>query len=220
MHFLLFFSCIFCCFFLTFFINKTCEISVDLPMKIPRICTIQYPLFHALFIVFSSIFICFCHAFFVVFSYIFCCFLHAFSIAFFHRFLTHFSSKFSFIFRRHIISQYICYATVGHAALFPFVLVDEHSLPSLTAASPGGASSENEMSQSIRLHISRARTQRNEDLCLRPRLSRSTATPSSPWHRKRIISQSSIQHRFGHPEGKLKMSAARTKSGCMKKVCE
>ena len=92
-HFLLFFSCIFCCFFHTFFINKTCEISVGLPMKIPRICTIQYPLFHALFIVFSSIFICFCHAFFVVFSYIFRCFLHAFSIAFFHCFLNTFFIK-------------------------------------------------------------------------------------------------------------------------------
>ena len=69
---------------------------------------------------------------------------------------------------------------------------DEHPRPSPTAvASPGGAFSENAMSQSIKSYISRSR------------LSGSTAAPSGPWRGKRIISQSSVQHELGYPEGKI-----------------
>ena len=99
--------------------------------------------------------------------------------------------------------------------MLPFPLVDEHSLPS-----PTGALSENATSQSIQLHISRARTRR-KDPRLRPRFSGSTAAPSRPCLGNRIISQSSVQHGLGQPDGKSKkMSAAGTKTGCVKKICE
>ena len=69
---------------------------------------------------------------------------------------------------------------------------DEHPRPSPTAvASPSGAFSENAMSQSTQLHISR------------PHLSGSTAAPSGPWRGKRIISKFSVQHGLGYPEGKI-----------------
>lgn len=97
----------------------------------------------------------------------------------------------------------------------PFPLVEEHSLPS-----PAGVLSVNATSQSIQLHISRARTRRKLP-GLRPRFSGSTAAPSSPCRGNRIISQSSVQHGLGHPDGKSKkMSDAGTKSGWVKKICE
>jgi len=109
-----------------------------------------------------------------------------------------------------------CPRPAGRAAsTLPFPLAEEHSLPS-----PTGAFSENATSQSIQLHISRARTRRN-DPGLRPRFSGSTAAPSRPFRGNLIISQSSVQHGLGHPEGKSKnMSAAGTKSGCVKKIWE
>ena len=103
-----------------------------------------------------------------------------------------------------------CPRTVGRAvSTLPFPLVEEeHSLPS-----PTGAFTENATSQSIQLHISRARTRRNVPR-LRPRFSGSTAAPSRPCLGNRIISQSSVQHGLGQPDGKSKkISAAGTKSG-------
>jgi hypothetical protein len=110
-----------------------------------------------------------------------------------------------------------CPRTAGReVSILPFPLVEEeHSLPS-----PTGTFSANATSQSIQLHISRARTRRKVPR-LRPRFSGSTAAPSRPCLGNRIISQSSVQHGLGQPEGKSKkISAAGTKSGCVKRICE
>jgi hypothetical protein len=109
-----------------------------------------------------------------------------------------------------------CPRTGGRVvSALPFPLVEELSLPS-----PTGVLSVNATSQSIQLHISRARTRRKLP-GLRPRLSGSTAALSRPCRGNRIISQSSVQHGLGQPDGKSKkMSDAGTKSGSVKKICE
>ena len=111
-----------------------------------------------------------------------------------------------------------CPRTTGRTvSMLPFPFVDEEHL---LLASPTDAFSENVTSQSIQLHISRARTRRKLPR-LRPRFSGRTAAPSRPCLGNRIISQSSVQHGLGQPDGKSKkISAVGTKSGCVKKICE
>jgi hypothetical protein len=111
-----------------------------------------------------------------------------------------------------------CPRTTGRTvSKLPFPFVEEEHL---LLASPTDAFSENATSQSIQLHISRARTRRKLPR-LRPRFSGRTAAPSRPCLGNRIISQSSVQHGLGQPDGKSKkISAVGTKSGCVKKICE
>jgi hypothetical protein len=111
-----------------------------------------------------------------------------------------------------------CPRTAGRTvSMLPFPFVEEEHL---LLASPTGTFPENATSQSIQLHISRARTRRKLPR-LRPRFNGRTAAPSRPCLGNRIISQSSVQHGLGQPDGKSKkISAAGTKSGCVKKICE
>ena len=107
-----------------------------------------------------------------------------------------------------------CPRTAGCAVSVPalFPLTDDalSLLPSPPPPPPLGkdTSSENATSQSTQLHISRVRTRLKLP---RARLSGRTTAPSRPFLGKRIISQSSVQQGFGHPEGKsANMSAAGT----------
>ena len=105
-------------------------------------------------------------------------------------------------------------------ALFPLTDDALSLLASPPVPAPLGnvPSSENATSQSTQLHISRVRTRRKLP---RARLSGRTTAPSRPFRGKRIISQSSVQQGFGHPEGKsVNMSAAGTKTGWVKNIWE